>query len=140
MINLVMDTNVLVAALMSRRGASNALLRLVGTGRFEISLSVALVLEYEEVTKRHGGEKIALTTHQIDDVIDYLCSVSKRPSLFYLWRPVLIDPDDDMILELAVNAGCDYIVTHNVHDFRGSERFGLQVVRPREMLQILEVL
>lgn len=131
---VVIDTNVIIAALRSRRGASYKLLMLVGTGKFTSVLSVALVLEYEDVAKRLG-EVIPLSEQDIDDILDYLCQVSNHQEIFYLWRPYLKDPKDDMVLELAVAASCDFIVTFNKKDFEGLERFGIRVLSPKEFLQ-----
>jgi len=131
---IVIDTNVLVAALRSRRGAAFKLLMLIDSGKFEVNISVPLVLEYEDAAKRLVG-KIALTARDIDAIIDYICAVAHRRTIFYLWRPFLKDPKDDMVLELAVTASCDYIVTYNKGDFAGAEQFGLQVVTAKEFLQ-----
>ncbi len=131
---IVIDTNVLVAALRSRRGASYRLLSRIGTDAFEVNISVPLVLEYESVAKRLLGE-IPLSEQEIDDILDYVCLVAHHHRIFYLWRPMLRDPGDDMVLELAVKAGCDYIVTFNEHDFQGAEQFGLSVVSPQAFLQ-----
>ena len=123
------------AALRSDLGASFKLLSLVGvTDRFQICLSVPLALEYEEVLSREGVVPNA-STRDIQDLIDYLCSVASRHGVFFLWRPLLKDPEDEMVLELAVAAGCDSIVTFNQRDFVGAERFGLQVARPGEFLR-----
>lgn len=135
--NLVLDTNVFVSALMSRRGASFQLMMLLGSGSFEIHLSVPLVLEYESVAKRLQGEQIRLSTSEIDDVIDYICAVAHRHEISFIWRPVLNDISDEMVLELAVNAGCDYIVTHNVRDFSAATQFVVGIVTPQEVLEIL---
>jgi putative PIN family toxin of toxin-antitoxin system len=132
--NIVIDTNVVVSALRSRRGASHRLLLLVDSGKFQTNLSVPLFLEYEEVCKRLLGE-IALTEADLDAILDYLCRTAKHHRVFYLWRPLLRDSGDDMVLELAVAASCDVIVTHNTGDFRGAERFGIRVRTPREFLQ-----
>lgn len=131
---VVIDTNALVAALISRRGASYKLLMLTNSGRFSIHVSVPLVLEYEEVAKRLL-EDIPLTERDIDNILDYLCAVAKRQRIFYLWRPFLRDAEDDMVLELAVAANCDFIVTYNKKDFRGVERFGLRAVTSKEFLE-----
>lgn len=133
---VVLDTNVWVSALRSRRGASFRLLSLIGTGRFEFALSTALVLEYEDAAKRQLGE-LALTAEEIDRLLDILCAQAVRSSIFFLWRPVLSDPADDFVLELAVASGCDFIVTYNRRDFAGAERFGVRVVDAKEFLQIL---
>jgi predicted nucleic acid-binding protein len=131
---IVLDTNILVAAIRSRRGASFRLLEQVGQGRFEVVLSVALVFEYEEVLDRHRVAA-GLEKSDIRDLLDYLCVVGRHQEIFYLWRPFLPDPDDDHILELAVAAGCDGIVTFNVRDFAGADRFGLWIETPRVFLR-----
>ncbi|HWS70666.1 MAG TPA: putative toxin-antitoxin system toxin component, PIN family [Thermoanaerobaculia bacterium] len=130
---VVLDTSVLVAGIRSRRGASFQLIQRAGLGVFEIALSVPLVLEYEDAMLRHAVAA-GLTTSDVRDVIDYLCSVAVRQEIFYLWRPLLRDPGDDLVLELAVAAGCDAIVTHNIRDFRGIDRFGLRLLNPGEFL------
>lgn len=134
-LQIVVDTNVLIAALRSNRGASFLLLSLLGlSDRFEINLSVPLVLEYEDVAMRPGLVP-ELLPQDIIDIMDYLCSVANRHDIFFLWRPLLVDPKDDMVLELAVEAHCDYIVTFNTRHFVGVERFGLQAVTPQEFLR-----
>lgn len=132
-LSIVLDTNVLIAGLRSPRGASYAVLDLVGSGTFDLSISVPLVLEYEAVAKRQARE-LGLTFADIDAVLDYLCSVAAHRRIHYLWRPVLKDPGDDMVLELAVEAGVDFIVTHNLRDFAESREFGIDAISPRDFL------
>ncbi|KAF0240339.1 MAG: twitching motility protein [Planctomycetota bacterium] len=131
---VVLDTNVLIAGLRSSRGASHRVLRLIGTGLFSIHVSVPLVLEYEETLVRERPV-LGLTQSGVGDVLDYLCSVAGHHEINFLWRPFLRDPDDDMVLELAVQAGCSCIVTHNLRDFAGSETFGVPAVLPRDFLK-----
>ena len=88
---VVLDTNVLVAALRSRRGASHRLLRLVGDQRWQINPSVPLLLEYEDVLKRPDAGH-HLTPEEVDDVLNFLCASASLREIFYLWRPVLPDP------------------------------------------------
>ena len=134
MLRVVLDTNVLVAAVRSRRGASFALLSRVGTQAFEIALSVPLVLEYEEALLRQLA-RTDLGRSDVEAIIDHLCSVGTHHEIFYLWRPFLPDPEDDMLLELAVAARCEAIVTFNKRDFDGSDRFGIRVLAPAELLR-----
>lgn len=139
-IDFVMDTNVFYAGLRSQRGTSHLLLREIGRNRaLKIHLSVPLVLEYEEVAKRHS-KSLGLTYAEIDDILDYLCSVAGLHSIFYLWRPYLPDPNDDMLLEVAVEAKCSCIVTFNQRHFPGIEKFGIQPVNPYEILSEIGVL
>jgi putative PIN family toxin of toxin-antitoxin system len=130
---IVIDTNLIVSALRSKRGASFRLLRLLGDSRFEISVSVPLVIEYEKAAKgtvRRGG----LSSREVDDILDFICAVARHRKIYYLWRPLLRDPKDDMVLELAVAGGCDFIVTYNQRDFIGAEEFGIGVLTPKEFL------
>jgi putative PIN family toxin of toxin-antitoxin system len=136
---IVIDTNVLVAGLRSRRGASFMLLSLVGSGRFEINLSVPLVLEYEEVLLRTESG-ILLPRPAIEDILDYHCSVAGHHEIFFLWRPHLKDLRDDMVLELAVKAGCQFIITFNLRDFAGCERFRIRPLPPAEFLRHIGVI
>jgi putative PIN family toxin of toxin-antitoxin system len=136
---IVIDTNVLVAGLRSRRGSAFRLLTLVGTGQFDIHLSVPLVLEYEEVLLRELPH-LQVTRGAVEDLMDFHCSVATCHPIFFLWRPFLSDPGDDMILELAVKAGCEFIVTYNTRDFAGVEQFGLRVIEPGAFLQHLGAL
>ena len=131
---IVIDTNVLISALRSSRGASYRLMMLVGGAEFEIALSVPLVLEYEEAAKRMP-EVTGLSDGDVDDIIDYLCGVAHLQEIHFLWRPVLRDSRDDHVLELAAAAGCEVVVTHNVRDFAGSERFGVKAITPGEVLR-----
>lgn len=132
-LEVVIDTNVLIAALRSRRGASFELLRQVGDPRWRLHCSTALLLEYEEVSRRQAGELWA-RPELVERVLDYLAANAQEHGISFRWRPFLSDPDDDFILELAVSAGVRYVVTHNVRNFAGAEQFGIEVVTPAQML------
>jgi putative PIN family toxin of toxin-antitoxin system len=138
-LSIVLDTNVLIAGLRSRNGASFQLLSLIGESAFELNVSVPLILEYEEAAKRES-RALGLTHAEIDDVLDYLCAVATHREIYFLWRPVLRDAADDMVLEVAVEAGCDIVVTHNVRDFVGAERFGVRALTPGEFLKRIGVI
>jgi len=130
---IVADTNVFVTALRSQFGASYKLFSLIDKDVNKLNMSVPLALEYEAVAKRMIGE-IALNEEEIDNILDFVIKKSNRWEIYYLWRPLLKDPGDDMILELAVTASCKYIVTNNVNGFKGIEKFGLQAITPKEFL------
>lgn len=132
--NIIIDTNVLLAALRSRKGASYKLLTLVRLKKFRLHLSVPLFVEYESVCKR---EQHALDAETVDDILNYLALVGDKHDIFYLWRPILKDPKDDHVLELAVKSNSEFIVTFNKRDFVGAESFGISIVSPLEYLQHL---
>ena len=129
-----MDTNVVYAALRSRTGASFALVQAAIDGRFELALSVALCLEYEDVALR---SPLVISTEDIEAILDQLVAISVRPQINFLWRPQLRDPKDEMVLELAINGHCPYTVTFNIRDFVGCERFGIQPITPAVFLSLL---
>jgi putative PIN family toxin of toxin-antitoxin system len=131
---VLLDTNVLVAGLRSRNGAAFRLLSLVGTGHFQICLTVPVVLEYETVLLDHV-EQLYLTAADVGDLLDYFCSVAKHQEVYYLWRPYLKDPKDDLVLEAAVAGGCEAIITYNRRDFAGAENFGVRILTPGQFLR-----
>ena len=131
---IVLDTNVLVTAFRSRLGASYKLLTLLKDTRWQVNLSTPLVLEYEEVLKR-PGLVAGFSNEAIDVFLDGLCAISNQHDIFYLWRPLARDPDDDFLLELAVRARADFIVTYNTRDLAPATQFGIALVTPKEFLQ-----
>ncbi len=133
---VVIDTNVIISGLRSRRGTAFQLLTLIGTDKFDIHLSVPLVLEYSEVFLRQLPN-LYLNRQEVDDLIDFYCSVGVQNEIFFLWRPLLRDPKDEMVLELAVKAGCESIITYNIRDFAGAEQFGLNLLEPSEFLRLI---
>lgn len=134
---VVLDTDVLVAGFRSATGASRQLLILLNEGRFEALASVSLMIEYEAVLKRPENLSAAgLNENDIDEFINDLVLKITPVKTFYLWRPMLKDPDDEFVLEVAVNGQADAIVTFNSKDFReGAKRFDLEIVKPAEMLR-----
>ena len=135
---IVIDTNVLVAALRSRRGASFKLVSALPSDKFSIAISVPLVFEYEDSLKHLESD--AITEQDVGDFVDFLCEIGHHQEIFFLWRPFLPDPSDDHVLEVAVAAGCDTIVTYNKRDFRGIEYFGIRILDPRELLSEIGVI
>ena len=131
---IVIDTNVMVAALKSKRGASYKLLSIIDQDKFQISISVPLIIEYEYALKR-TDLNILLTESEIDDILDYICQIADKREIFYLWRPYLKDPKDDMVLELAVESESDYIITYNQKDFQGVSKFGIKTLTPKAFLK-----
>ena len=126
---VVIDTNILYAGLYSSSGASYQLLRLIRAGQVTPCISVTLAMEYEAVLSARL-EELDLTKEQLSGFLGHFVALSERVRIFYLWRPGLRDPGDDMVLETAVAARADFLVTHNIKDFTGADRFGIQVVTP----------
>lgn len=136
MLRIVIDTNVIIAALRSRRGASFKLLSLIDAGLFRVNLSVPLFLEYEAVAKREQ-HRFTLDDQDIEDILNYIAAVSDKRDIFFLWRPFLKDPKDDLVLEIAVESASQFIITHNLRDFAGIEKFNLQAITPQQLLKQL---
>lgn len=134
---IVIDTNVMVSAARSKRGASYVLLSMLPDGRWEMNVSSALLLEYEARLKSEmlrQGRDIKV----VDGFLDYVASIANRRNIFFLLRPVLPDLKDDFILELAVAARAAYIVTYNKKDFGKARDYGIVPVTPGEFLKLLE--
>jgi putative PIN family toxin of toxin-antitoxin system len=134
---VVLDTNVLISALRSRSGASFRLISMLGDRRWQPIVSVALILEYEAVATREAG-RLGLAEWVVEGIVDMFCRLGSQHAIRFRLRPALSDPDDEFILELAVASQADFIVTHNIQDFRGSETFGIRAVTPAEFLRRIE--
>jgi putative PIN family toxin of toxin-antitoxin system len=142
LLRLVLDTDVLVAAMRSRGGASWQLVDRALVGEFTLLLSVPLVLEYEAVLTREEHRKVhRLSVPELDYVINSLVSVAEAVQIRFLWRPLLSDPTDDMVLETAVNGRADQLVAFNQKDFVAvAEGFAFKILRPSEALHRLPAL
>lgn len=136
MIRIVLDTNVIIAGLRSRNGASFQILKRLGSRSFQPVVSVPLILEYEDVLARQS-RALGLTLHDIQDTLDYICRVSLHQDIYYLWRPVLKDPKDEMVLEVAANSQADAIVTFNIRDFGPAEQWNIKIITPPEFLRMI---
>lgn len=136
---IVIDTNILISALISRRGAAFKLLSLIGKQYFDLVLSVPLIIEYEDVLKRKNS-KVMVSREANDHILDRMCYHAELREIFYLWRPYLTDPKDDLVLEVAVEANCSHIITYNIRHFKEIGRFGLEAVTPKSFLQKIGVI
>lgn len=134
---IVLDTSVLVAASRSRRGASFAIVSSIPHPGFQLCLSVSLYLEWQAVLTRPDNLPAGTTAEDARGFLRYLAIQAHLQDIHFLWRPYLRDPDDDMVLELAVAARCPYIVTHNINDFRKSANFGVAPITPGNFLELL---
>ena len=134
---LVLDTNIVVSGLRSPSGASAALLDRALSGAFTLLLSVALALEYE-ATAKDGEQLVAsgLSEAEVSTVLDALCAVAEPVYCWFLWRPQLRDPADEMVLETAINGVADGLVSFNLRHFGGpAKRFGIPVFLPQQALR-----
>lgn len=134
---VVLDTSVMVAAARSRKGASFALVEMIPLRRFEVCLSISLYMEWVAVLTRAHNLPPETSVDTTLGFLRQLASFARLQDIHYLWRPFLPDPDDDMLLELAFAANCDFIVTHNIGDFRESLQLGISAITPRNFLKIL---
>jgi len=132
---IVIDTNVFITALRSRRGASYKLL-FETRKKYELNISPALIFEYESIAKREL-HNLKISEEHIESVLDMICAISNKCEIFFLWCPQLKDPKDDHILELAIESQSKYIITYKKRDFKGVDKFGIEVLTPKEFLEII---
>jgi predicted nucleic acid-binding protein len=129
----ILDTSVLVAGLRSRSGASAAFLHEVAALRIQLVASPALFLEYEAVLKR---ESHGLRPNDVDGFLAELSNRIDPVQIRYIWRPLLSDAGDEMVIEAAINGRANAIVTHNKRDFEwAAARFGIKVLSPAQVLE-----
>jgi putative PIN family toxin of toxin-antitoxin system len=134
---VVIDTNVLISAFRSSVGSAYQLFEALGDDRWQTNLSIPLVLEYEEVLNR-TREFTGLSQQEIGQLLDALCAVANHHKIFFLWRPGGNDPDDEFLIELAIAAQADFIISYNISDLKQADSFGIQVITPKQFLQLLE--
>jgi len=134
---IIMDTNVLFSGLYSSTGASFQILRLLDARKIKPVISTTLLFEYEDVLKREQTV-LNLSHKQVDTVLDNICALSNFQEIYFLWRPYLKDPKDDHVLEVAVASKTKIIVTHNLKDFKGVEKFGIQAITPGNYLEVIK--
>jgi putative PIN family toxin of toxin-antitoxin system len=136
-VRLVLDTDVVVAAMRSPAGASAELLRLARRGRVWLLVTVTLAVEYEAVClKAEHRTAAGLSEQEVRVFLDAVVALAEPVETHYLWRPQLRDPGDEMVLEAAVNGRAEGLVTFNVRDFgKAPARFGVEVMMPREVME-----
>ena len=129
----------MVAAIRSDAGASRRLLVAALEQRFTMLVSVPLLVEYQAVMTRAEHLTVSkLSAGDVSVLLDAVAAVGAPVRLAFLWRPTLRDPDDDMVLEAAVNGQADAIVTFNRRDFRPArEQFGIEVLSPGAAIKLL---
>jgi putative PIN family toxin of toxin-antitoxin system len=132
---IVLDTNVLRAGLHSSTGASFHLLRSLPHPDVQVLLSVALYLEYQAVLTRTEHLPAGVSRERMLGFLRRFAGFCEPRAIYFLWRPWLRDPGDDMVLELAVAGAATHVVTFNSRDFAGVEvAFGIQVMTPAEFM------
>ena len=129
----IIDTNVFLSSLWSTRGAAFEVFAQLRQGRWQIVFSNHLLYEYEEVAKRTAPET-GLSMQDIDDVLDALCAIAECRQLEPDWIPRLSDPDDEPMLQMAVEAKVPTIVTRNIGHLKPAESFGIEVLTPAQFL------
>lgn len=134
---IVLDTSVLVAGLRTRHGAGNAVLRLIAEHRVVLLASPPIFLEYEEVLKR-PEQRLAhgLTLEALDELLAEIAALIEPVEVHFQWRPQVRDPNDEMVLEAAINGRADALVTYNIADFAlAGERFCIPILHPAALLK-----
>ena len=136
---VVLDTNILVAGLRSREGASFAVLGLVAAGRLTPLVTTALFLEYEDVLRRpEHMNVVGLAPVQLDRFLAEFAALSEPVDVHFVWRPQLADMKDELVLEAAINGRADALVTHNIRDFgEPARRLAVRAVTPGRLLMEL---
>jgi len=135
-VRLVLDTDAVVAAMRSPTGASAAIVRAVRQRQATLLLSVPLAMEYEAVCRRAEHRMEAgLSERQVEIFLDAIIAMAEPVPTHFLWRPQLRDPNDEMVLEAAVNGRAEVLVTFNVRDYgTAASQFGVEVLLPREAI------
>jgi len=134
---IVLDTDVVIAGMRSPSGASAALL--LAADRHEVLLlaSLPLAMEYEAVCMRLEHRQAAgMTREEAKVFIDAVLAMTEPVEIYFLWRPQLRDPNDEIVLEAAINGQAEAIVTFNRRDYgNATRRFGIEVLSPSAALE-----
>jgi predicted nucleic acid-binding protein len=133
---VILDTNVIVAAMRSQSGSSHRLLLTLGHPRWQSVVTPALMYQYEDVARR-PGKAPGLSPQDITDILDLIYQESHRQLVWFSWRPLSPDPGDDAILEAAVAGGCDFVVSFNERHLRAAREFGIEVLKPADLLKLI---
>ena len=133
MLRAIIDTNVFLGALWSRHGAAFEIFTLLRQGCWQLVLSNHLLFEYEEIAKRNA-QQLGLRSQDIDYILDALSAVAEFRRLEPDWIPRLSDPDDEPLLQMAVEARVPVIVTRNLVHLKPAQSFGIDVLTPGQFL------
>ena len=133
---VILDTNVILAAMRSQTGASYRLLLTIGHPQWQSVVTPALMYEYEDVIRRPGNVP-GLSPQDITDILDMVYHESHRQLVWFSWRPASPDPGDDLVLDAAVAGGCDFVVSFNERHLRTARELGIEVITPAELLKLI---
>ncbi|HEX3721092.1 MAG TPA: PIN domain-containing protein [Verrucomicrobiae bacterium] len=133
---VILDTNVVLAAMRSQTGASHRLLLTIGHARWQSVITLALMYEYEDVARRPGNAP-GLSPQDITNILNLIYQQSHRQLVWFSWRPLSPDPGDDAILEAAIAGGCDFVVSFNERHLRAAREFGIEVLKPADLLKLI---
>ena len=136
--NVVIDTSVLISALIGKEGPGREILRQCLLGHFTPLISNALFQEYEDVTKRENIlELCPLDETEIRELLNAYYSICQWVPIYYLWRPNLKDEGDNFLIELAIAGNSNCIITNNTKDLSAAELSfeGLRILSPEDFLR-----
>ncbi len=136
---VTLDTNVILAALLSQNGASHLILKLILDEQLTIALTTSVALEYDDVLKRKEIlENLNLSKEQVEDIIDLLILLADKYSIYYRLRPNLLDENDNLFVECAFASNSQYLVTSNIKDFTKGElkSYPFEVITPGDFYHI----
>jgi putative PIN family toxin of toxin-antitoxin system len=134
---MVLDTDVVIAGMRSPNGASAALLLAADERVVTLLVSLPLAMEYEAVCLRPEHRQAAgMTREEAKVFVDAVLAMTEPVEIYFLWRPQLRDPNDEMVLEAAINGQAEAIVTFNRKDYsHATRRFGIEVLSPGAALE-----
>ncbi len=141
-IKVVVDTNVLVAGLISGQGPNREVLRRCLLGELQPIVGNALYLEYQDLLNRESIQFLCKQTSvSLMDFLDGFAQVCTPIDARYLWRPNLKDEAGNYLVELAIAAGATYLITNNTADFAQAElkQLGYEVITPEDLLRLIKL-
>ena len=133
---VILDTNVILAAMRSQNGASYRLLQTIGHPQWQSIITPAVMYEYEDVARRPNAAP-GLTPQNITNILDLIYRESHRQLVWFSWQPLSPDPGDDAILEAAIAGHCDYVVSFNKRHLQVAREFGIEVLKPADLLKLI---
>ncbi len=136
---VTIDTNVLLAGLISQFGASYQILRLIVKEEITVALSTQVLLEYDDVLKRKEILNLTkLKIEQVEDILDLLALLAQKNNIYYRLRPNLRDENDNLFIECAFASNSEYLLTSNIRDINSGELkgFKFEALTPKDFYQM----